>query len=601
MSGSVTPNYWQVNHGRSGEFEVSVGQLWAPDNPKIPGWLSMTKVKKGDKVYSYFNQKIMAVGEVTAVGRKIPRPKMKRYDDQSTYPQGNTVTVAFRRLIVPIDLNDYKPILVPHIQGDQTEALKVLPNGKIVGLQNYLSGIPHGLAQAYRSIDSHGTMNSLPEQLITSGVHNSLTRSSNIVHGVSAITPDDEAQLIEHITTLNQAIKLRKDVNLYLYQSTPLPAKLMRAKVVKVSYKNKQIHYKVAKVSNINLATSQYTIDHLFTLKDEPSQLVSSRLPCANNFLTIYKNDQPALPRKGHIMSTILDPVESQLKDALQWDDALVRSTLDSLKENRQIILTGPPGTGKTFCAERIARFLVGAHTAAALESPHPDVRIVQFHPSYSYSDFVEGLRPVPSAGGGLEFKSVEGVVLELANAINKDKRPRVLIIDEINRANVPSVFGELMYLLEYRDREIRLQNSPSFKLPAELSIIGTMNTADRSVRGLDAALRRRFHFVELKPQIDLVIGYHRFVADTTADITPEQLATGLEQLNSDLQKDLESVGGAQDSEDLLIGHSYLMKTPMSRARLRRIWDSQLKPLIKEYFIDRIDIAKKYVFEKYWP
>jgi hypothetical protein len=491
-----------------------------------------------------------------------------------------------------------------------TNALSVVPGGpnggRIVGRETYLSLIPSCLHNIYKSIigRSQGTTDSLPEHLLSGGIHASITQvqqqvlqggSTTFSHNLSNVSRKVSNRLKQDEEIFNHAIRQGQTVNVYLYQAatTTQSAQLYSAAVSKVTVNQSRIQYTVNSISQLDLTSTASTVDSRFAPRSNPLKMVTSLLPCPNDLLGIYK--------RGQSMSVSLTSSEQELKTVLRCSDDFVRTTLDSLAENRQVILTGPPGTGKTFCAERIARFLVGAHTAAALESPHPDVSIVQFHPSYSYSDFVEGLRPVPSAGGGLEFKSVEGVVLELANAINKDKRPRVLIIDEINRANVPSVFGELMYLLEYRDREIRLQNSPSFKLPAELSIIGTMNTADRSVRGLDAALRRRFHFVELKPQIDLVIGYHRFVADTTADITPEQLATGLEQLNSDLQKDLESVGGAQDSEDFLIGHSYLMKTPMSRARLRRIWDSQLKPLIKEYFIDRIDIAKKYVFEKYWP
>jgi 5-methylcytosine-specific restriction enzyme B len=160
-----------------------------------------------------------------------------------------------------------------------------------------------------------------------------------------------------------------------------------------------------------------------------------------------------------------------------------VRRLLDM---KRQAIFYGPPGTGKTYVAQRLADAMAGVDG---------HVEIVQFHPSYAYEDFVEGYRPNPDTGG---FRLVDGPLKRLAGrATDNPDVPHVLIIDELNRGNVAKVFGELYFLLEYRDRGLALQySSKTFRLPDNLYIIGTMNTADRSIALVDAALRRRFFFV---------------------------------------------------------------------------------------------------------
>lgn len=121
-------------------------------------------------------------------------------------------------------------------------------------------------------------------------------------------------------------------------------------------------------------------------------------------------------------------------------------------------------------------------------------------HPSYGYEEFVEGLRPIADDKGAITFARVNGVILQMAEEMEGSDETRVLVIDELNRANIPRVFGELLFLLEYRDKTIDLQFSPGFSLPANLKVIATMNTADRSTRSIDVALRRRFEIFECPP-----------------------------------------------------------------------------------------------------
>src|SRR5690606_16731530 len=134
-------------------------------------------------------------------------------------------------------------------------------------------------------------------------------------------------------------------------------------------------------------------------------------------------------------------------------DPAWLHEVADLLAEKRQIVLYGPPGTGKTYLATHLARHLGGGEQA---------VKLVQFHPSYTYEDFFEGYRPKPVAGGQLSFELRPGPLRDLADRAREDPgTPYILVIDEINRANLAKVFGELYFLLEYRTESISLQYSP--------------------------------------------------------------------------------------------------------------------------------------------
>ena len=258
-----------------------------------------------------------------------------------------------------------------------------------------------------------------------------------------------------------------------------------------------------------------------------------------------------------------------------EWLQAKV---IDLLAEKKQLIFYGPPGTGKTFVAREVAEHIRGVDGRA---------RLVQFHPSYTYEDFFEGYRPT-EADRTVRFELVAGPLRELAEeARSNPDRPHLLVVDEINRGNIAKVFGELYFLLEYRDAEIELQYSRGepFRLPENIYVIGTMNTADRSIALVDSALRRRFYFVGFVP-----------TKDPIDNVLPRWLeANGLDPEPAVL---LEALNEAIDDEDFSIGASYLMTSDGSTPKLEQVWEHAIQPILEEHFYgSRRDIAAEFGIE----
>ena len=239
---------------------------------------------------------------------------------------------------------------------------------------------------------------------------------------------------------------------------------------------------------------------------------------------------------------------------------------LKRLKRKQHLIFQGPPGTGKTYVAERLARVLTG--------NTYGFVETVQFHPSYGYEDFMHGIRPVVQHGQ-MVFERMPGRFLEFCKSAQrvKDGSPCVLIIDEVNRGNLSRILGELMYLLEYRDKTIRLAGEESlFGIPRNVYIIGTMNTADRSIAIVDHALRRRFSFIYLAPDYAVL---RRHLENNGLD------ADGL-------IKALQAVNAAIDDRNYEIGISFFLRDgAMLRATLKDIWEGEIEPYLEEYFYDQ--------------
>ncbi|MHC5615236.1 MAG: McrB family protein [Nostoc sp.] len=207
-----------------------------------------------------------------------------------------------------------------------------------------------------------------------------------------------------------------------------------------------------------------------------------------------------------------------RISDETGFTEAELGRWIRTINRKKQVILSGSPGTGKTFIAEHLAKHLIGGSNGFS--------ELLQFHPTYSYEDFIQGIRP-QSQDGQLTYPLLPGSFLKFCKEAEYHQGTCVLIIDEINRANLAQVFGELMYLLEYRDREIPLAGGNRFRIPKNVRIIGTMNTADRSIANIDHALRRRFAFIELSPNHDVLRSYH-----LKTGFAVEGLINILQQLN---------------------------------------------------------------------
>jgi MoxR-like ATPase len=251
-------------------------------------------------------------------------------------------------------------------------------------------------------------------------------------------------------------------------------------------------------------------------------------------------------------------------------DDWLSR-TRDLLSLKKQLILQGPPGTGKTHVARCLARLLTDGRDDC--------VRLVQFHPAYSYEEFVEGIRVRSVAVEGrhdVTYPVEDGLLCAFAaRAASRPAQPHVLVIDEINRGNLPRIFGELLYLLEYRGSAVELPYSRrDFHLPPNLYLLATMNAADRSLALVDQALRRRFSFVAMDPDPSVLAAWLKAHPPADGPAFAQRVLAVFERLNARL--------AAEAGPQARVGHSYFMVEGLDEAKLRMVWQHHVRPLLDE-------------------
>ena len=279
----------------------------------------------------------------------------------------------------------------------------------------------------------------------------------------------------------------------------------------------------------------------------------------------------PVAPAEDDHAKTGTDISLEKLAEELMWEPDRLRMVIHGLEDKGQVIFQGPPGTGKTYVARRIAQWY---------QAQGGNYRIVQFHPSYTYEDFVEGFRPFLTEAGQAGYQLARGPLRRMAEQAQDNPDARfILVIDEINRGNLSKILGELYFLLEYRDEEIDLQYSPEqFRLPKNLWLIGTMNTTDRSIALVDAALRRRFYFFGFYPDEPPIEGLLRRWLEK--DNNPDALWV------ADL---VDAANRKLGDRHLGIGPSHFMKNdpPLDESRVRFIWEQAVIPYIEEqYFGD---------------
>lgn len=259
----------------------------------------------------------------------------------------------------------------------------------------------------------------------------------------------------------------------------------------------------------------------------------------------------------------------------IDLEDPRMREIFEAIQNYKQVILYGPPGTSKTYYAKGLA---------IAIANDPRNIEFVQFHPSYSYEDFVEGIFPdIDEKTSQIIFDIKDKIFKKLCKeAENNPDKNYVLIIDEINRADLSKVFGEIFSALEYRKEMVKLLYSKeSFTIPTNLYIIGTMNTLDKSTVDIDFALMRRFKFFEIGPDTKVL---RKILKENGVD---SELIEKIVDVFEKIQ------------EFYPLGHAYF-KDVKSKQDLKLLWKYQLSFLLKEYFTD----LKKEAYEKikkiYW-
>ena len=281
---------------------------------------------------------------------------------------------------------------------------------------------------------------------------------------------------------------------------------------------------------------------------------------------------------------------EDARQDLFLSDDEIAH-LIALLKHKKNLVLQGPPGTGKTYLAQRLAWLLTQQRS-------NNHIKVVQFHQSYGYEEFVRGYRPTGDGG----FVLTDGPFLRFCEAAREaPDRPHVLIIDEINRGNLSRIFGELLMLIEAdkRNREWAVHmayardDEPKFLVPLNLHLIGTMNTADRSLALVDYALRRRFVFSTVEPAFDSQ-GFARHL--TERDV-PEPMRRRIIKRLGALNRQIAE--HPHLGEAFQIGHSYFCQPPTDldgddawNEWYRDVVLYEIEPLLREYWFGDTDRAR---------
>lgn len=282
---------------------------------------------------------------------------------------------------------------------------------------------------------------------------------------------------------------------------------------------------------------------------------------------------------------------------------------VETLERKKNIILQGVPGVGKTFCAKKLMYSLMN-------EKNDSRIKTVQFHQSYSYEDFVQGYRPNKDGKfflkNGIFYELVNEAREEYERASSQGEEPKkfCIIIDEINRGNLSKVFGELMMLIESDKRDAKWgvqltysedDTDEDFYIPENLYIIGTMNTADRSLAMIDYALRRRFAFVDLKPAFNddktcEKLRNHLVEKEAMENDIADKIISKYRELNRFITDKL--------GEEFNIGHSYFINQFKDKEveeyadTYNNIVEYEILPLLDEYFFDdkeKVEEAKKII------
>lgn len=373
----------------------------------------------------------------------------------------------------------------------------------------------------------------------------------------------------------------------------------------------------------------QWTIEGTSILSPDRKDLFKEVIPAellAGRFFELYKEiftEVATIIMKAADSSLLPLPQPLEKKEMRQEGTKEMEEIKQLLERFYQVILYGPPGTGKTRLAQQVALKMLepnippdllekDEHVQRKLESfSKEDPRrfeLVVFHPSYEYEQFVGGIcvktggeaqKRNETASTDVYYSTEPGTFLMLCKSAEKlGDKPVVLVIDEINRGNLPKLLGELVYALEYRDSTVVLPFEipgigREFKVPKNLYVIATMNSSDRSIGAIDVAIRRRFALYEVHPSPGAIIKVWTEFVEDTPDKEVRPYAEQLAKLMNRINKDLAELG--EEGSELGVGQSYFL--PPKPAKGQRVnftdaqemvkwrWQCQVLPLLKEYVV----------------
>ncbi|WP_287274754.1 MULTISPECIES: AAA family ATPase [unclassified Okeania] len=321
---------------------------------------------------------------------------------------------------------------------------------------------------------------------------------------------------------------------------------------------NKEYHLQdIVVTAEISLLDTSNKDFSFFELSKDIVSILKKLFP----LVLLAKYDDPMPLIYEYLSVTGIRYPLSQCSQETNFPETQLTQWIRAINRKKQAIFQGPPGIGKTFLAQKLAQHLIAGGDGFW--------ELIQFHPAYTYEDFIQGIRP-QSEDGKLTYPVVPGRFLKFCQKAALCQDTCVLIIDEINRANLSQVFGELMYLLEYRDAKISLASSGElFSIPENVRIIGTMNTADRSIALVDHALRRRFAFINLSPNYEILRQYHK---EIETNFSVEGLIQVLEEVNKEI-----------NDPNYQVGVSFFLRENIAE-EIQDIWQMEIEPYLEEYF-----------------